>query len=173
MSICSAKKNLDKADLGLHGENNHKLYCGNTVHYFVDWVHFECIIFRNCWYHDNVSFWRQEIDIHLHSELATQITWFTSKMCQMYRAFFQHFSSNRMFTFGGLNGYSAGNTISILKAPLLYGGLAYNKCKHYYQFKENIYFKPKPCKSKHFYFSIFYLSLIKQCCLLLKWYIIV
>ena len=35
-----------------------------------------------------------------------------------------HDDFKQMFilTFGGLNGYSAGKTISILKAPKLYGG---------------------------------------------------
>lgn len=32
---------------------------------------------------------------------------------------------NTSLTFGGLKGYSAGKTISILKAPLLYGGLSW------------------------------------------------
>jgi len=34
---------------------------------------------------------------------------------------------NTSLTFGGLKGYSAGKTISILKAPLLYGGLSWKE----------------------------------------------
>jgi hypothetical protein len=37
----------------------------------------------------------------------------------------------KFLTLGGLKGYSAGKTISILKAPLLYGADSYEENKHF------------------------------------------